>query len=196
MKQRLLVGAVLLLSCGCSTMNNTETGALAGGGIGALFGGLLGAACHAPLAGAAIGAGTGALIGGAAGASEDRHEQRVQDAVIAQNAAAQQQAQDAAARAPKLTDIVELTKRGVGDSVIINQIRAAYPAVYQLNTDDISYLKGNGVSDAVIAELQMSAQRVPPPGTTVIYQPRSYYYDSPPPPAAGVVFVGGGYRRW
>src|SRR5205814_5246656 len=42
MKRTVVPGLVLLLGCGCSTMSNTESGALGGGalgaGIGALFG--------------------------------------------------------------------------------------------------------------------------------------------------------------
>jgi hypothetical protein len=198
MKRRWMVGALLLLSCGCSTMNNTESGALGGGAIGAVAGTLVGAACRAPLVGAAVGAVAGAGIGAAAGASEDRHEAHVQQAVNAQTAAQQQAAQDAAARAPKLTDIVAMSRNGTSDAVIINQIRGAYPAVYQLNADDINYLKGNGVSDVVVMELQNTA-RAQPAGTTVIYErgPRYVYdpYYYPPPPVGGVVFVGG-CRHW
>jgi hypothetical protein len=197
MKRRWIAGAMLLLSCGCSTMNNTESGALAGGGIGAIFGTLVGAACRAPLAGAAIGAASGAAVGAAAGASEDRHEARVQQAVNAQAAAQQQAAQAAADRAPKLTDIVAMSRNGTSDAVIINQIQAAYPAIYQLNADDINYLKSNGVSDAVIVALQNTG-RVAPPGATVIYSGPRYVYDPyyySPAPVGGVVFVGG-CRRW
>ena len=59
MKQLIVIGLVIGSLCGCSTWNkldNTEKGAVIGGGSGALIGGA-----------ATRGAG-GALIGGAAGA--------------------------------------------------------------------------------------------------------------------------------
>src|SRR5436309_678443 len=63
MKRKLIAGTVLLMCCGCSSMNNTEAGALGGGLIGGALGTIVGAACHNPLAGAAIGAAGGAGVG-------------------------------------------------------------------------------------------------------------------------------------
>lgn len=65
-----LIAAVLVVSSGCSSMNNTGKGALIGGGggaglgagIGALIGGGKGAGIGAAI-GAAVGAGAGTLIG-------------------------------------------------------------------------------------------------------------------------------------
>src|SRR5262245_45505398 len=76
MKRRMLAGALLLACCGCSSMNNTEAGALGGGLIGGALGTIVGAACHNPLAGAAIGAAGGAGVGALAGHAEDRAEKR------------------------------------------------------------------------------------------------------------------------
>jgi hypothetical protein len=186
MKKRLFLGTALLLCCGCSSMNNTEAGALGGGAIGGLLGAGLGAVAHAPIAGAAIGAATGALIGGAAGASEDRQEHREQVQLAAASAAAQQ----AAARAPRYEEIVAMTKNGVRDEVIITQIRTS-GAGYAPTADDINYLTQNGVSSAVIMAVQ--SQR---PGAVYppLYYGRPYYYD-PPPVTVGVGYVGG-WRRW
>ena len=68
----LLSGAILLGSC--STMNNTATGGVIGGGsgaaAGAIIGGLIGKGKGAAIGaavGGAVGAGTGALIGKAFG---------------------------------------------------------------------------------------------------------------------------------
>src|SRR5271165_3841230 len=68
--------APLLLACGCSSLNNTENGALVGGGVGAGLGALAGAAVHRPAVGAAIGAGAGALTGAAVGHSMDKSEEK------------------------------------------------------------------------------------------------------------------------
>src|SRR5438477_9366493 len=72
MKRNTLLGVLLLCSCGCSTMNNTEAGALGGGLLGGAFGTLVGAAVGRPLAGAAIGAGVGTGVGALSGHAEDK----------------------------------------------------------------------------------------------------------------------------
>jgi hypothetical protein len=175
-------------------MNNTEAGALGGGLIGGALGTIVGAACHAPLAGAAVGAAAGAGVGALAGHSEDVHEQKVQNAVAANQAAANQAAADAAAKAPGYEQIVQMSRSGVPDAVIIAQVRNS-GAIYQPSTNDILYLQQGGVSQAVIQAVQDCNQpRVVPVGTVVYPYPRDYYYDSP----GGVVYVGGGYyhRHW
>jgi outer membrane lipoprotein SlyB len=188
MKRNLILGGLLVLCCGCSSMNNTEAGLLGGGAIGGLLGAGVGALAHAPVAGAAIGAATGAAVGGLAGADQDRQERRekVQVAVATQQALA---------RAPSCSEIVQMTRNGVPENNIILQIQNSGVA-YNLTSDEISYLSQNGVSSAVIAELQ---SRVPgrvyaaPP---VVYTRPAYVYDpyAPPPVSVGVGVVG--YRRW
>ena len=51
-----LLGFMLVTNSGCSTMNNTEAGALGGGVFGGILGTVVGAASGHPGAGAAIGA--------------------------------------------------------------------------------------------------------------------------------------------
>jgi hypothetical protein len=188
MTRKLLWGSVLAMCCGCSSMNNTETGALGGGAIGGLLGAGVGALAHAPIAGAAIGAATGALVGGAAGANEDRREQHAE----AQTAAAMAAAQQAQFRAPSYEDIVKMTRDGVPEANIIAQIRSS-GAAYNPTPDDIRYLSQNGVSSNVIMEVQSRPPGALPPG---VYARPGYVYDpyGPPPVAVGVGFVG--YRRW
>jgi hypothetical protein len=190
MKRKLLLGAALALCCGCSSMNNTESGALGGGAIGGLLGAGVGALAHAPVAGAAIGAATGALVGGAAGANEDRREQQAAVQASAVAAANQQ----AVARAPSLPDIVQMTRNGVPEVNIIAQIRNSGVA-YNLNADDVTYLSQNGVSSAVIAELQSRVPGRVYAGQPAVLYPGPGYYAYPPPPV-GVGVVVGGYRRW
>jgi len=191
MTRKLLLGAVLALGCGCSGMNNTESGMLGGGAIGGLLGAGVGALAHAPVAGAAIGAATGAAVGGLAGADADRQENNAK----IQAAAAANAAQQAQARAPSLPDIVQMTRNGVPEPNIIAQIRNS-GVVYNLTPDDITYLSQNGVSSAVIMELQSRAPgRVYGGPPAVIYGGPGYVYGYPPPPVAvGVGVVG--YRRW
>src|SRR5204863_6467413 len=66
---------------GCAHMNNTQSGALAGTGLGAFTGAIIGSASGHPGAGAAIGAATGMVAGGLVGNAEDAREDR--DAAVA-----------------------------------------------------------------------------------------------------------------
>jgi hypothetical protein len=193
MKRQILCGTLLVMLCGCSSMNNTQSGALGGGLLGAGLGGLIGAAAHRPLEGAliggALGTGTGALVGHAEDQAEKRQEIRQAQATAA--------AQQAAAAAPRLPDIVAMTEHGVSPTNIINEIRGS-GAYYELNSQDVIYLKDHNVSEDVIAELlNRNPHRTVGPGG-VIYQRPVYVYDpypSPPPVSFGIGYVGG-YRHW
>jgi hypothetical protein len=172
-------------------MNNTETGALTGAGLGAVGGAIVGSAFHRPGVGAAIGAGAGGLTGAAVGNAEDKREERTAAAVQAQ---AQAQAQ---ARALQLNDVVQLTQQRVPDDIIINQIRTS-PTVFRLSGDEVVWLRRNGVSDAVIRELQLTAWRAPRRVyTEVPYDPAVVVVEpAPPPVAVGVGFGYTHYRHW
>jgi len=164
MNTKLIVGSAasaLLFITGCDSMSHTENGALAGGGIGAVTGALVGGATGHAGVGAAIGGGVGALAGAAIGHSEDKAEQRA----IAQ----------AQARYLGLADIAQMTQQHISDAVIINQIRATGSA-YNLSANDIYWLKSQGVSDAVVAEMQATAYRYP----------QAVYVADPAPVAVGV----------
>jgi uncharacterized protein YcfJ len=180
---------------GCQNPNHAESDAVGGGVLGAVGGALIGGALGGGK-GAAIGAGAGALAGAATGAvvgnKEDKHEEKVQQAV------AQAQA-DAAAHMLTTAQVVDMVHNHTSDTIIINQIRTS-GSVYHLTADDITYLQSQGVSDAVITEMQATASRPyyyprrvyvdPPPSGVVIYR------DPPPPVVVGVGVGGGCYRRW
>jgi outer membrane lipoprotein SlyB len=172
-----------LFLTGCATQ--TETGALAGAGLGGLGGALIGSAVHAPVAGAAIGAAAGAVTGAAVGNAEDRKEARQQYAT-AVAAAAQAQSQG-------MSDIVQLTRQGTPDNIIINQIRTS-PVVYNLAANQIQWLRDNGVSTAVITEMQTTAMRAP--RRVYVDGPPVVVVEEPPPPVVGVGFGYTRYRRW
>ena len=181
---RWLGGLILLGACGCSSMNNTEAGALGGGAIGAGVGALVGAATGHAGAGALIGGATGAGIGALAGHSEDRAEARQKKAV-----------DDYYAAHPpvSINDVIQMTQSHISDDIIIGQIRSSASA-YALTAADITMMKQQGVSDRVIAYMQA---RVAPaamvvPGRTV-YVVESY---GPPPVAVGVGIGYGYHRRW
>ena len=182
MNAKRLVGAALvpaLLACGCSSLSHTENGALAGGAIGAGTGALIGHATGHTGGGALIGAGVGALTGGLIGNAADQTEKKV--------AAAQAQAQ-----LDKL-DVVRMVQAHMSDEIIINQIRTG-GSKFHLTAEDIIWLKSNGVSDRVIAEMQATAARPQRVYTTapVVTQP---VYVVEPAPAPPVVGVGFGYTH-
>jgi hypothetical protein len=177
MNKKLWLSGLLILSCGCESMNNTQAGALGGGLFGAALGTVVGCAARNPLAGAAIGgavgAGTGALIGN----SEDRREERYQ-----RRAAAIQAAN------PPLTlyDIADMSQKHIGDGIIIQQIRYTN-SMYNLSPNDINWLKQQGVSDTVVMEMQTRRPMVIQGGAPILVEPA-------PGPVIGVgIGVG---RRW
>jgi len=179
--KRWLGGLLILGTCGCNSMNNTESGALGGGVLGAGLGALVGAATGHAAAGAAIGAGAGAVTGGLIGNSEDRAEARQKKAVS-----------DFAASHPPvaINDIVQMVQQHISDEIIIGQIRSSYSA-YALTAADITYMKQQGVSDQIIAFMQSRSA----PGAMIV-PGRTVYVVEPPPVAVGVgIGYGYGYRR-
>jgi hypothetical protein len=182
--------APLLVACGCSSMNNTEKGTLVGGGVGAGIGALAGAACHNPGVGAAIGAGAGALTGAVVGHSMDKSEEKAKnDAAAAIQA--QQQAQQMG-----VADVAKMAQQHISDDVIINHIRTS-PLVYHLSAAEIEWLKANGVSDAVVLEMQATANRVPRRiySSAPVYGAPVYVVQPAPPPPPVSVGLGIGYTH-
>jgi hypothetical protein len=181
---RLLPAAIVLLPVGCSSMSNTDKGLLGGAALGGVAGGLIGHACHNTGAGVAIGALAGGLTGAAVGNDIDHKEH--------QKAVAQANADYAAAHPPlTLEQISDLTHQGVGDAVIIEQIRLSR-ATYALTAEHLAWLHQAGVHDAVIFEMQQSGG-----GRVVFAPPPVVFVDGPPPPprvGVGFTYVGG--RRW
>jgi hypothetical protein len=192
-RNHFLLGAVFpaLLACGCDSLSNTEGGALGGGLLGAGAGALIGHATGHTGAGALIGAGAGALTGGLIGHAVDKSEERTAAQVAAANAQSQQ--------APLgMIDVVQLVQAHVADEVIIAQIRST-GSVFHLSSNDTIYLKQQGVSDAVVQEMILTANRYPRRvyTSTPVYTERVYVVDPDPPPVAvGVGFGYTHYGRW
>ncbi len=137
--------ALVLLTCGCASMNNTERGALGGGAVGAGAGALIGSTTGNAGAGALIGGAGGALLGGLVGNSADKTERRAEAAAAA-----------AQAQALKLEDVALMAQQHISDDVIIGQIRST-GTIYHLQPSHIYWLKQNGVGDPVIKEMQATA---------------------------------------
>lgn len=157
--------------------NDTATGAVAGGGIGAITGALIGGKKNGE-GGALIGAGVGALTGGLIGNSADKADER--QAAYGMAATAQANAQ-AAAQAVSNFDLVEMTRAGCSEDLIISTIQSR-GGRFDLSPNGLIALKQSGVSDRVV----MAAQSL----TTGGYNPRTAVVSAPvvvgPPP---VVYV-------
>jgi hypothetical protein len=178
-----LAGLAVVFVNGCASSPNTANGAVTGGVLGAVAGTIVGAAFHRPALGAAIGGGTGAVAGGLAGHHAD----------VAQRKAAEAQAAAAMQQGPLgLTDIAQMAQQHLSDAVIIGQIRST-GSIYHLSPAEISWLKESNVSDAVILEMQSTANRYPPRvySAVPVYGPPPVIVAEPAPVSVG---VGIGYR--
>jgi hypothetical protein len=184
----LLLAALGVGVSGCANMNNTQSGALAGTGLGAVTGAIIGEATGHPGAGALIGAATGAVAGGAIGSAEDKREE--QEAAVA-HAQYENARNQAIARAVTEADIVSMVRNNVGDDIIVNSIRTR-GCLWDGTPESVIRLKNAGISDRVITAMQYSTVHAPatagaappPPGGVVVvtpgyYGPRPYYYRRP-----------------
>ncbi len=183
------VAAAGLVLVGCETPYGTPdytgTGALAGGGIGAASGAIIGGASGSPGEGALIGGAIGAVAGGLIGHSMDEQEAARLRAQAPQTYARIDQGQPLT-----VADIKAMARAGIGDDVIISQIRNTR-TVYRLSASDIIDLHDSGVSQKVIDYMinTASTAAAPPPPSTVVVA------EAPPPPPVDTVVVtpGPGY---
>jgi uncharacterized protein YcfJ len=169
----LLVGGMAMLLAGCQnpdgTQNNTGSGLLLGGALGALAGAAIGGPRHAGQD-ALIGAAAGAIAGGVIGNSMDREQEARLRAQAPQTYARINQGQPLS-----VADVKALAKAGVGDDIIISQIKNSR-TIYHLSTADIIDLRDAGVTDQVINYMintpttvvaEMPPVEVAPPPTPV-----------------------------
>jgi len=183
----LVVATSAVLLTGCidpnGQPNNTGSGALIGGVLGAITG----AAICGPRnggEGALIGAAAGLIAGGAVGNSMDQQQQAELRAQAPQTYVRVVQGQ-----ALGIADVKAMARAGVSDDIIISQIQGSH-TVFHLSSADIIDLHSTGVSDKVVnfmINTQSSADAQPT--TTVVEQ-------APPPPPVETVIVpspGPGY---
>ena len=182
-------------------------GALLGGVAGALAGAAIGKNNHNTAAGALIGGAAGVVTGAAVGSVMDEKERA--RAYQYQQQQYQQQQAIQMAHAVSIPDVLAMTRSGVSDDVIINQIRRN-GMERKVDTSDVITLHKEHVSNAVITAMQQSAGPVavsavqpvqpvpvyaqpvvvegypyaPPPPYYRYYYGPSYYRPYPPPPPA------------
>ncbi len=196
------LGFAIPMCTGCAGMSNTAKGAGLGGAIGAGTGAIIGDASGGKAGkGALIGGLVGAGLGGLIGNGEDQREKAEKDA----------QLRDAELRAANATvgsqmgisDVIQLSRDGTSENVIINQIRST-GSTFQLSTEDIRMLQTNNVAPQVIMEMQnrrpdhapRTYAPLPPPRAiyvhphppepVYIYQRPVYVMPPPPPPGLSV----------
>ncbi len=138
------VFVLLLVGSGCQgTKSHAVEGGVIGGIIGAAAGGIIGHQSHSAAQGAAIGAATGAIAGSVVGAQMPKANEAGQAPAPAAAGASQMSTQE----------IVDMTRQGVNEAVIIDKIRLSNSR-FTLTAADIDYLKQQGVSQRVIDAMQ------------------------------------------
>lgn len=213
--------ALAVVLTGCvnpdGTQNYTGSGAVMGGGAGALTGAAVGGSRHGGQD-ALIGAAIGAVAGGLIGNSMDQEQQARLRAQAPQTYARVDQGQPLS-----IADVKSLARAGISEDVIINQIQASH-TVFRLTSADIIDLRDAGVTDRIInfmintpntagVEAVVVPQAPPPlPAQTVVVAPgpgyvwvtgewvwsgrwgwRAGYWSRPP--YGYRVWVGGSYWR-
>jgi hypothetical protein len=158
--------------------NDTVGGTVVGGGLGAITGAVIGGRKQRG-EGALIGAGVGALAGGLLGKAQDNADAR--QTAVGASVAAQANAQ-VASLAVTNYDLVEMTRAGLSEDLIIGTIRSRGSRL-DLSPGGLIALKQSGVSDrVVIAAQSMGPSGYSSPAPAVVMSPARTVYVSPPPP--------------
>ena len=159
--------------------NDTAEGTVTGGALGAITGAIVGGRSNRG-EGALIGAGVGALTGNLLGRSKDRAD--AQQAAAGATVVAQAN-QQAAAQAVTNYDLVNMSRAGVGDELVISTMQSRGTRL-TLSPQELIALKQNGVSDRVL----LSAQNLsggtgysPGPVPVVSAPPRPAVFVAPAP---------------
>lgn len=169
--------------------NNAAEGTVVGGGLGAMTGAIIGGRSNRG-EGALIGAGIGALTGHFFGKQQDAVDQQQAAAGYAYTAQANAQAQQLAVTN---YDLIEMTRAGLSDQVIVGAIQQR-GGRFDLSPQGLIALKQNGVSDTVVASAQSLVTASGTAPTTVITPapaPAPVYYR--PAPAIRVHYGFGGF---
>lgn len=136
-----------------------------GGATGGLIGAAIGSHSGNTAEGALVGGLTGAVLGNALGGEADATEQRFQQA------ATQQYAEQMRA-ALSHDQVVQLVHSGLSDDVVANQIHNQ-GVVRRPNSQELVYLKSQGVPDRVLAAMQSAwvPGAAPSPARGMAYGP-------------------------
>lgn len=162
--------AVVALACAVGgtvtpvqAQNNTQRGATFGGLTGAIAGAIIGENSNKAGAGAAIGGAVGVVAGGLLGNASDKdvayrnqqYAQQRQYQIQQQQMATTYAVQPAPTGAVSYSDVIAMSRSGVSQNVILNQI-ATRGVQRQPAVSDIISLHEQGVSENVIAAMQQA----------------------------------------
>ena len=159
----------------------TASGALAGGATGAVIGSMT----HNHGAGAVVGGALGAVVGGLIGHGLDQAQETQLRAQAPQTLERVEQG-----RPLSVDDVQALSRAGIGDDLIISQIRNSR-TIYHLTTADIIALKNSGVSERVIDFMINTPSQTPSAQVAGVIGP-----SPPPPPPQTVVIAPGPDYVW
>lgn len=161
-----LAVSVSCVSCVAPSFGQRAREGVAVGGVaGAIAGGIIGHQNDETPEGALIGGAIGALAGGLIGRSQD-------DAIAREHyyrQQAYQQRQQQAQAAVSVSEIVQMSRSGVSESLIVNHVNSR-GVMRRLETRDIIALHQQGVSEGVIDAIQRApiAGSTPPPTRTIV----------------------------
>jgi outer membrane lipoprotein SlyB len=169
------IAAVLVGFVGQShAQSHARDGATVGGLTGAVIGGIIGHQNDETPEGILIGGAVGAIAGGLIGDAHD--QQMAREHAYRQQLWQQQQAYQAyrqpTRRAVSNADVVQMTRNGLSQSVIINHIQSN-GIERRLDVNDIISLHQQGVGEPVITAMQRAPVRtpLPAPPTVLEYRP-------------------------
>ena len=183
------IGTAVMVLTGCETPYGTPdragTGALMGGAIGATSGALIGGGRGRGGEGALIGGAIGAITGGLIGHSMDQDEQ-----ARLRRQAPQTYVRVEEGRPLSVADVKSLAQAGIGDDLIISQVRSSH-TIFHLSSADIIDLKNSGVSEKVINFLIETPSTTA--GTEASHDVVVASAPPPAPPETVVIAPGPGY---
>ena len=160
-------------SANAQVQPNTQRGAVAGGLMGAIAGAIIGENNDKAGAGALIGGAVGAVAGSAMGNARDKELQYQQQQEMyraQQRYYATEQRQIAAVQsAVSISDVIAMSRSGLSDSVVINQVNQR-GVQRRLEVSEIIQLHQNGVSEGVITAMQRANIGTPQPAPAVVIQ--------------------------
>ncbi len=174
--QCIAIAAVCFVPIAANAQVNQQRGATLGGLAGAVAGGLIGDKNGEAGAGAAIGGVVGAVTGGLLGNAADKEAALNRQQQIYHQQVQQQQQFAVTQAAVSLADVINMTRSGLSDSVIINQINQR-GVQHTLQVPDIISLHQQGVREHVITAMQQAptgvqrVARVPAPVTQHVITP-------------------------
>jgi Glycine zipper len=171
-----IASSICFIMAGCQSGPHAQQGTLLGGLTGGAMGALIGDRSDNALPGAMIGALAGGLAGNAVGGRVDQEIEASKVPPVSPSAVT-------------IPDLISLSRSGLSEEVILNQVRAnGFNG--NLTSDTLIYLKNQGVSDRAISELQNRNKQVayvaanPQPPIVIEREyltPAPFYYAPPPP---------------